>query len=176
MTTPSSQNKSKVRRIWKAAQLLVGFHRDPQGVRRAEPYAWAPKNGRASIHPDILEQEAFLVLKSANGDQDNDVQIKFHPNAIVLRRDYQDAWQGILVSDHAINVLINGIRLRINHDGSVTRETDGDTTWLEADGSVLKKTEYVEAMMSADGVQLSRRSEDGIAAITEDGILAKQRG
>ncbi|MFG5379643.1 hypothetical protein [Yoonia sp. R2-816] len=60
-------------------------------------------------------------------------------------------------------------------DGAITRETDEDTTYIEADGSVLKKTEYVDAMMSGDGVALSRRTLDTIAAITEDGVIAKQR-
>ncbi len=65
--------------------------------------------------------------------------------------------------------------MRVKVDGAITRETDEDTTYIEADGSVLKKTEYVDAMMSGDGVALSRRTLDTIAAITEDGVIAKQR-
>ncbi len=65
--------------------------------------------------------------------------------------------------------------MRVKVDGAITRETDEDTTHIEADGSVLKKTEYVDAMMSGDGVALSRRTLDTIAAITEDGVIAKQR-
>ena len=60
-------------------------------------------------------------------------------------------------------------------DGTITRETDDDTTYIKADGSVLKMTEYVEAVMSGDGVELSRRTHDNIAAISEDGVIAKGR-
>ncbi|MFA8443914.1 hypothetical protein [Yoonia sp.] len=65
--------------------------------------------------------------------------------------------------------------VRIKVDGTITRETDDDTTYIEADGLVLKMTEYVDAMMSGDGVALSRRTPDTIAAITEDGVIAKAR-
>ncbi|WP_299775912.1 hypothetical protein [uncultured Tateyamaria sp.] len=65
--------------------------------------------------------------------------------------------------------------MRVKVDGAITRQTDDDTTYIEADGSILKMTEYVEAMMSGDGVKLSRRTPDNIAAITEDGVIAKGR-
>lgn len=92
------------------------------------------------------------MVKSAQGDQDQDVQIKLRPDKIVLPRDFQDAWNGVLVTEHAISVAVAGTSIRINHDGSITRENDTDTTWVEADGSVLKKTEFAEASISADGM------------------------
>ncbi len=63
----------------------------------------------------------------------------------------------------------------ISADGSAAHERDGDMTYVESDGAVLKKTEFVEAMMSGDGVELSRRTPTTVAAITEDGVLAKLR-
>ena len=74
-----------------------------------------------------------------------------------------------------VTVAVAGLSIRINHDGSITREDGLDTTWVEADGSVLKKTEFVEASMSHDGVELSRRTPTDIAAIQRDGVLTKAR-
>jgi len=164
-----------LRRVWKSAQLYIGFHRDPKGRERKEPYVWPPKNGRASIHEDPDEQEAFVVLKSAEGDAAQDVQIKLRPDVIVLRRDYRDAWEGVVVDPFTVSVKIGGVSIRINHDGSITREDRHSTTWVEADGGVLKKTEVVDAAMSADGIELSRRTPDNLTAITDSGLVSKAR-
>lgn len=159
-----------VRRTWKSAQLYIGFHRDLEGKKREES-----KNANATIHSDPTEQEAFVVVKSLDGDAAQDVQIKLRPDKIVLRRDYEDAWNGVLVTDHSVTVAVAGISIRINHDGSITRIDGTDTTFVEADGSVLKKTEFVEATMSGDGVDLARRTPDNISAISRDGVLSKGR-
>ena len=166
---------SDIRQTWRSAQLYIGFHRDQKGAKRSQPKVWPPKNANATIHSDPTEQEAFVVVKSAAGDVDQDVQIKLRPDKIVLRRDYEQAWNGVLVTDHSVSVAVAGISIRINHDGSITREDGNDTTWVEADGSVLKKTEFVEASMSGDGVELTRRTPDSIAAIQSDGLVAKAR-
>lgn len=163
------------RRVWKSAQLYVGFHRDPAGKMRKEPHVWPPKNARATIHPDPDEQESFLLLKSAEGDSDQDIQIKLRPDRIVLRRDYMDAWHGVIINEHSVAVKIRGVSICINHDGSVTREDGDSTTWVEADGGVLKKTEFVEAAMSSDGTELTRRSPDNLTAITQQGLISKDR-
>ena len=160
---------------WRSAQLYIGFHRDQKGERRDAPKVWPPKNANATIHNDPHEQETFVVVKSAQGEPAQDVQIKLRPDKIVLRRDYPDAWNGILVSEHSVSVAVAGITIRINQDGSITRESEADTTWVEADGSVLKKTEFVEASISADGVELKRRTSDSIAAVCKDGVIAKAR-
>ena len=157
MTSPAT----KLTKTWKSAQLYIGFHFDPHGKRRKKPKVWPPKNAKATIHKNPGEQETFIVLKNADCGVEHDVQIKLRPNEIVLRRDYQDAWNGVLVSDHSVTVAVAGIVVRINHDGSITREEGTDTTWMDADGSVLKKTEFVEARMdlsriySAPGAHLS---------------------
>lgn len=164
---------SSARRVWKSAQLYIGFHRDPDGKMREEPHVWRPKNGSASIHKDPVEQETFMVVKSAEGDGDQDIQIKLRPDMIVLRRDYKDAWEGAKIDAHSVSVKVGGVSIRINHDGSITREDGDSTTWVEADGGVLKKTEFVEASMSGDGTELSRRTPDNLAAITPTGLLSK---
>jgi len=164
-----------VRRTWKSAQLYIGFHRDLGGKKREEPKVWPPKNASATIHSDPTEQEAFVVVKSSDGDAAQDVQIKLRPDKIVLRRDYEDAWNGVLVTDHSVTVAVAGLSIRINHDGSITREDGNDTTWVEADGSILKKTEFVEASMSSDGVEMARRTPDNVSAISRDGFLSKGR-
>lgn len=46
---------------------------------------------------------------------------------------------------------------------------------VDADGSVLKKTQFVEASMSGDGVNLARRTQDNVSAISGDGVLSKSR-
>ncbi len=164
-----------LQRVWKSAQLYIGFHRDPDGRVRKAPHVWPPKNGRATIHENPDEQEAFVVLKSATGDAAQDVQIKLRPDMIVLRRDYPDAWEGVVVDQYAVSIKVGSISIRINYDGSITREDGGSTTWVEADGGVLKKTEFVDAAMSSDGIELSRRTPENLAAITGRGLVSKDR-
>ena len=162
-------------RVWKSAQLYIGFHRDPEGKKRSAPHVWPPKNGKATIHEDPTEQEAFMVLKSATGDAAQDVQIKLRPDVIVLRRDYKDAWEGVVVDPFTVSVKVGDVSIRINHDGSITRDDGDSTTWVEADGGILKKTEFVDAAMSSDGTELSRRTSDNLAAITDRGLISKDR-
>jgi len=165
---------SKVRRVWKSAQIYIGFHRDRDGKMRDEPNVWPPKNGIATIHRDPKEQETFIVVQSAEGDRDQDVQIKLRPDMIVLRRDFKDAWEGVIIDAFAVSVKVGGISIRVGHDGSITREDGDSTTWIEADGGVLKKTEFVEAAMSCDGTELTRRTPDNLTAITQRGLLSKE--
>lgn len=166
---------SKARRVWKSAQLCIGFHRDREGKLREQPHVWSPKNASATIHRDPKEQETFLVVKSAANDRDQDIQIKLRPDMIVLRRDFKDAWEGVKIDAFAVSVKVGNLSIRINHDGSITREDGECTTWIEADGSVLKKTEFVDATMSGDGVELTRRTPENIAAITRGGVLSRDR-
>jgi len=170
-----SQVKSTARRIWHSAQLYIGFHRDPHGNKRDRAHVWPPKNAHATIDPNPADKEAFLVVKSADQDVTSDVQIKLHPQNIVLRRDEGAGWEGIMVEPNRVSVQVNGTWITINADGSIAHNLDGDMTYVEADGAVLKKTQYVDAMMSGDGTRLSRRTPTTIAAITADGVIAKGR-
>jgi len=162
-------------RFWKSAQLYIGFHKDPNGNPREQAHVWPPKNAQATINPHPNDQEAFLVVKSADPKITKDVQIKLHPERIVLRRDEEASWEGIIAEPSKVIVRVNGIQVTINADGSIAHENDGDMTYVESDGAVLKKTEFVNAMMSGDGVELSRRTPTTIARISEDGVLAKAR-
>ena len=161
------------RRIWRSAQLFIGFHTDQRGNTRNTPKVWPPKNANATIHPEPKVKETFLEIR-AHDKEARDVQIRLQPDKIVLRRDPDDiGWEGIVVEDDNVAVRVNGTWIKIKVDGAISRETNDDTTYIEADGSVLKKTEYVDAIMSGDGVELSRRTPDTIAAITESGVLAR---
>lgn len=170
--TKKSEN---IARVWRSAQLFIGFHRDQNGRKREVAKVWSPKNANASIHADPSEQEAFLVVKAADESAPRDVQIKLRQEQIVLRRDPGIGWDGIIAEEDGLTVSVNGMRIQIKADGSVTHATDHGTTYLEADGSVLKKTSSVEAMMSGDGVEMSRCTETTIAAIRHDGVIAKAR-
>ena len=162
-------------RFWKSAQLYIGFHTDPIGRKRQVPHVWPPKNARATIHEDPAEQETFVVVKSAANDSAQDVQIKLRPDMIVLRRDASDAWEGVVVEQSSVAVKVGGVSIRIGQDGTITREDEDSTTWVEADGGVLKKTEFVEAAMSSDGSELLRRTPGNLTAITKDGMISKDK-
>ena len=166
---------TSARRVWKSAQLYIGFHRDPKGKKRETPRVWSPKNARANLHIDPDEQETFLLLASADGEDAQDVQIKLRPDVIVLRRDCPDTWQGVVVEQYGIRVKFGDVSIRINYDGSITREDGEGRTWVEADGSVLKQTEFVDASMSGDGMELARRTPDNLTAITDRGLISKDR-
>ena len=166
---------AKTRRVWKSARLLVGFHRDRDGKLRDKPHVWSPKNGSATIHRDPGEQETFVVVKSADGDVAQDIQIKLRPDMIVLRRDLKHAWEGVRIDAFSVSVKVGDISIRVGHDGSITREDSDGTTWVEADGGVLKKTAFVEASMSGDGTELTRRTPENLAAITARGVLSQER-
>lgn len=163
------------RGIWRSVQLLVGFHKDKSGAARAAPKVWPPRNASASIHPDPSAQEAIVVVRTAKGSDAQDVQIKLRQDQIILRRNEAVGWQGIMASDHSVTVAVDDVTIRINPDGSITREQGADTTWVEADGSILKQTPDAEASMSADGVELIRRTSNNVSAIKEDGVVSKAR-
>lgn len=165
---------SKPHRVWKSAQLCVGFHRDRDGRQRKAPHFWTPKDGRASLYSNN-EQESFVLLKSTEGNSQTDVQIRMRPDAIEMTRSYQGAWNALTVDEFAVSVEVAGIQIRIDHDGTVTREDQTGTTWLEANGGVLKKAETVEASISRDGMELIRRTADNLSVIAEQGVLSRQR-
>ena len=37
-----SKIASHAARVWKSAQLYIGFHRDPEGRQRSAPKVWPP--------------------------------------------------------------------------------------------------------------------------------------
>lgn len=175
MTTPTSIGKT-ARRVWKSATMYIAFHKDQSKKPRNEPKFWPPKNGSASLHGDPAEQEAIVVVKAANPEDNQDVQIKLHPDRIVVRRDAEFWWQGVAVDDHSVTVrMADNTIIEIRHDGSVKRRSAEDETHVEADGSIFKWTEYAETTMTGDGVEMTRRTEDRITAITCDGVVDRAR-
>ncbi len=176
MDTSSNKLEKAARRVWKSAQMFVGFHTDQKGKPREQPKLWPPKNGSASIHGDPSAQEAIVVVKAADPEAAQDVQIKLHPNRIVLRRDADMWWQGVAVDEHSVTVrMADNTIIEIRHDGSVKRRSAEDETHVEADGSIFKFTEFAEAHMTGDGVEMTRRTEDRIATITADGVVDRAR-
>lgn len=174
-STPAKVGNA-ARRVWKSAQMYIGFHKDQSGRERAEPKFWPPKNGSASINADPSAQEAIVVVKAANPNDTKDVQVKLHPNRIVVRRDADMWWQGVAVDDHSVTVrMADGTIIEVRHDGSVKRRSAEDETHVEADGSIFKWTEHAEAHMTGDGIVMSRRTAERIATITADGVVDRAR-
>ncbi|UTS82740.1 hypothetical protein [Phaeobacter piscinae] len=171
----SNSVAKRIQRTWGRVRLFIGFHRDPEGILRAEPKMWSPKNASATIKDDPKDTEVFCVVSSAAGDRNQDVQIKLHPDKIVLRRDADDYWKGIVVSEFDVHVQVGGTWIRIGHDGGVKRQKELDTTYIEADGSVLKETPYSRAMISADGEELSSSTQERISSITPEGVLSRPK-
>lgn len=165
----------KVKRTWRSVRLYIGFHVDPQGVKRKAPKIWSPKGASATIKDDPKDTEVFCVVSSASGDRQEDVQIKLHPEKIVLRRGTENYWKGIVVSEFDVQVQVGGAWITIGYDGSVKRQTEFDRTYIEADGSMLKETPYSRAMISADGEELSSSTPDRLSAISPEGILSKPK-
>lgn len=172
MTLPAV---SKPHRVWASAQLCVGFHKDRDGRQRRAPHLWTPKDGRASLYSNPNEQESFVLLKSTGGDSQGDVRIRMRPDTIEMTRNYQGAWTSVTADEFAVTVEVAGIRIRIGHDGTVMREDDQGTTWIEANGGVLKTSDAVEASISSDGMELTRRTYDNLSVIAEQGVLSRQR-
>ena len=172
---PSTVEKT-IRRVWKSAQMYIAFHKDQNKRQRNEPKFWPPKNGSASLHGDPAQQEAIVVVKAADPEDTQDVQIKLHPGRIVVRRDAEIWWQGVAVDDHSVTVrMADNTIIEIRHDGSVKRRSAEDETHVEADGSIFKWTEHAETTMTGDGIEMTRRTEDRITAITYDGVVDRAR-
>ncbi|WP_299668614.1 hypothetical protein [uncultured Ruegeria sp.] len=175
VTTPTATD-SAIRRVWKSAQMYIAFHTDQKKRQREEPKLWPPKNGSASLHGDVAEQEAIVVVKATDPDDTKDVQIKLHPSRIVVRRDADKWWQGVAMDDHSVTVrMADNTIIEVRYDGSIKRRSAEDETHVEADGSIFKWTPHAEAMMTGDGIEMSRRTDDRIAAITHDGVVDRTR-
>ncbi len=158
---------TSIKSAWKSAQLLIAFHQNRDGRKRNDPRLWSPKNGVAGVTDDPKAKEAFVVVRG-EGDA-GDVQIKVHPDRIIVRRD-PDAigWSGIQVDHYGVKVLVGDVWITVQADGSVKREPEGhhgDTSWLEADGGFLRLTPEMEISVSGDGEKMTRRTPDGFAAV-----------
>lgn len=164
---------SPTRQIWKSAELLIAFHMNKKRERRDSPFLWRPKEAFARLLGDTSEQEAFILMK-AEGDAE-DIQIKLHPDKIVVRRDHPLGWSGIAIDEDFVRVIVDNTTIRISPDGTVTVERDAETTYLEGDGSIIKVSPDSEILVSSDGDNISRKTASKLDAITADGILSKAR-
>ncbi len=172
MTVPAP-----VKAAWKSAQLLIAFHKTKRKEKRNEPVMWRPNDATARLPDDPEDREAFVVVK---GDGDaQDVQIKMHPDKLVLRRDEDEAvgWTGIIADHYEVRVKVGETWIVVRADGSVQRRTDGmeGTAMIEADGAFLRLGSETEIMVSGDGSQLTRRTEYQLDAITADGVVSRRK-
>lgn len=168
MTLPST-----VRAVWNSAELLIAFHKNKNREKRDEPFLWRPKEAFARLLAKPEDQEAFVVLKGA--DDVEDVQIKLHPDKVVIRRDQLLGWSGIVIDEHTVRVKVDNVWVRIDNNGGVVVERDAETTYLEGDGSIIKINPEAEIIVSSDGRSMSRRSEGQIDAFTEDGFMSRKK-
>ena len=164
----------RIKSAWRSAQLLIAFHRNPDGGTRAEPHLWSPKNNVAGVTDDPKAKEAFVVVRG-HGDA-GDVQIKLHAENIILRRDADTlGWTGIRADHHGVSVLVGDVWIRINGDGSITRKIEGndeDRSWIEADGAYIRIGPDMHIHVSGDGSNMSRRTDERIDAITAGAIMS----
>ncbi|WP_299794568.1 hypothetical protein [uncultured Marivita sp.] len=168
MTLPSP-----VRAVWKSAELLIAFHKNKKREKRDEPFLWRPKDAFARLLSKPEDQEAFIVLRGA--DDVEDVQIKLHPDKMVIRRDQPLGWSGIIIDEHMVRVKVDNVWVHVDPGGSVKVERDADTTYLEGDGSIIRINPEAEIMVSGDGRRMSRRTEVQIDAFTEDGFVSRKK-
>lgn len=168
MTVPSP-----IRAVWKTAELMIAFHKNKKKERRDAPYLWRPKDAIARLMGKPEDQEAFIVLKGI-GDA-ADVQIKLHPDKMVIRRDHVLGWSGIVIDEHSVKVLVDDDWIRIDPNGSVKIERDAETTYLEGDGSIIRISPDAEIIVSSDGQRMSRRTDEQIDAFTPEGFVSRKR-
>lgn len=103
------------------------------------------------------------------------MQIKLHPDKLVVRRDQVLGWSGIVIDEHCIKVLVDNDWIRIDPDGSVKIERDAETTYLEGDGSIIRTSPDAEITVSSDGQTMSRRTGEQIDAFTPGGFISRKR-
>ena len=166
-----------VKSLWRSAQLLLAFHKTKEGAPRNEPVMWRPNDATARLPDDPEDKEAFINVR---GDGDaHDVQIKMHPDKLVLRRDPDEAvgWTGIVADHHEVAVKIGEAWIKVRADGSVQRQVEGaeDTAWLESDGGYRRLGPETEIEVSGDGSRLHRRTGDHTDAITPTGVASHRK-
>jgi hypothetical protein len=163
-----------VKSVWRSAQLLIAFGKTRQGRRRSAPLLWRPNNSTARLHDDTADKEVLIVVRGEG--QAEDVQIRMHPDKLVLRRSGESiGWSGVVADHHSVSVKVGETWIAIEADGSVKRESENGTTWLEADGSIVKLGGGAEILVSGDGSQLTRRTDDRLDAIIEGGVVSRAR-
>ncbi|WP_299821979.1 hypothetical protein [uncultured Jannaschia sp.] len=166
-----------IKSAWKSVQLLIAFHRNKDGRRRQDPRLWSPKNGVAGVTDDPNAKESVLVVRG-HGDA-GDVQIKLHPDKIILRRDPEAiGWSGLQVDHYGVRVLVGDVWITVQADGSIKREIEGaadDESWLEADGSYIRIAPEMEINVAGDGSRMTRRTKGRLDMIDDEGSVSRRR-
>jgi hypothetical protein len=166
----------RICRFWKSVDLRIMFKTFGNGKLREQPKAWAPKDASASLLGDPDKQDVILTVRGSSANGSDDVSISCAANCIgIFRPRPEVGWQIVAVEPDQITVKVGALEIMIRADGSIVREAHDQKTYIEADGSFLHQSEFVEAIMSADGLSLSRKTPDGIAAITPDGVITRLR-
>lgn len=168
---------TSIKSAWKSAQLLIAFHRNKDGRSRQDPRLWSPKNGVAGVTDDPKVKESFLVVRG-HGDA-GDVQIKLHPDQLVVRRDPEAiGWTGVIIDHYGVKVRVGDVWITVQADGSIKREAISgadDTSWIEANGEFLRLTPEMEINVSGDGEKITRTRSDDFAAIVGDLAISRER-
>lgn len=92
-------------------------------------------DGRAGLHADPAQQEAFVAVEAACGREGDDVLIKLRQDQIAVCRNTRESWQGVVLKDDCVLVrTADGAWIKIEADGTVTRQTETDEATFHATG------------------------------------------
>ena len=165
---------TSVQAVWQSAELLIAFHKNRNKTKRDAPFFWRPKEAFARLLAKPGDQEAVVIMRAAD-DNGADVQIKMHSDKIVIRRDRDQGWSGIIVDDHQIQIKVDGTVIRVDPDGGVVVERDFQKTHLEGTGEIFRFTPDTRIVVSADGGRMSRETEATFDGFTPDGVVSRRK-
>lgn len=168
-----SRVPTSVRTAWKSAELLIAFHKNKNKQRRDAPYFWRPRDAFARLLAKPEDQEAVVVLRGA--DNNDDVQIKMHSDKIVVRRDRALGWSGVVLDDTQIRIVLDNVLIRIDPDGGVVVEKDAEKTHLEGSGEIFRFTPETQINVSADGSRMWGETEDNVDGFSPDGLVSRRK-
>ena len=102
---------TSVQAVWQSAELPIAFHKNKDRTKRNAPYFWRPKEAFARLTAKPEDQEVVVVMRAA-ADTGADVQIKMHSDKIVVRRDRDPGWSGIIIDEHQVQIKVDGTVIR----------------------------------------------------------------
>jgi len=160
--------------LFKSAKLMIAFYRDKNAKKLEKPFIWAARKPVVGLsNKDLGEQESFLLIEGEDGERD--VEVRLHPDKIVLSRDDGDFWKGVVLDAGCIRVAAGGRIIEIAPDGAVKvrdDETPDVVSSVEADGSIYRLSEEATIFVSGDGSQASFRTDDRLSALTPEGVYS----
>ena len=123
---------------------------------------WRPNDATVRL-PDAAGGQGGLRQCPGDGDA-HGVQIKMHPDKLVLRRDPDEAvgWTGIVADHHEVRVRVAGAWVLVGADKSVRRQLDGSFTRLGPEARIN---------VSGGGTRLIRITEGWTHAIEGEGVI-----